>query len=114
MDSQGFNSQHKEDLRYLVGTSYLKFGMGKEITLHSVEPYFDPMFDGKDTLEQRLECLFGLKDRWTLGELDSLLGEFLEPGAKLAIVVGKITRQVKDASPFGRDKAPVYYYLKKF
>ena len=50
---------------------------------------------------------------WTLGEIDALIGEFLDPGQKLAVVLGKFSRQVKAESMF--DKAvQSNFYIKKF
>ena len=54
--------------------------------------YFDDAFTYLETAEQRLETLFKLKEKWTLGELEVILGEYLEPDVKMLVMLGKHTR----------------------
>ena len=54
--------------------------------------YFDDAFTYLETAEQRLETLFKLKEKWTLGELEVILGVYLEPDVKMLVMLGKHTR----------------------
>ena len=43
-------------------------------------------------MEQRLETLFALKEKWTIGELEGILEDFIDPDIKLVVLLGKLTR----------------------
>jgi len=75
--------------------------------------YFVKQFIYLETVEQRLEVLFKLKEKWTLCELEVLLGEFLEPDVKMLVMLGKQTRQLKEPSPLDKARL-ITYYIKKF
>jgi hypothetical protein len=90
---------HNHILDYLSGKAYVKI-QGTDWSLQSLDCYFDQAIFDEDNFEKRLLKLFTLKEKWTIGEIDAFLGEFVEPGVKLLVVLGKLTRQVKDVNPF--------------
>ena len=91
LDSQGLQN-HKQDINSLTGRAYLEVRTSTEISIKSFEMYFDDAFTYLETAEQRLETLFKLKEKWTLGELEVILGEYLEPDVKMLVMLGKHTR----------------------
>ena len=60
-----------------------------------------------------MDCLFKLKEKWQLCELEALLSEFLEPDVKMLVMLGKNTRVVKEQNPLDKTRQ-VNYYIRKF
>ena len=97
----------------LRGYSYTSCSTQGEVMLNAVNPNFDEELICTNTFEAKLQILFGLKDRWTLDEVDSLIGESLELGEKLANVIARHARQINDVSPLNK-QTTLTYYIKKF
>ena len=59
----------------------------------------------------RLAALFGVKEKWTKGELEAFLEPYLD--VKLDVYLMKNTRMIKDRNPFD-PQSEVMLYIKKF
>ena len=54
-----------------------------------------------------------LKEKWTLGELDRMLKDTLEPEQTLISMLQRSARTLKEVNPFDAAKTTLFY-IKKF
>lgn len=73
--------------------------------------YSDALKACMNSPDARLAALFGVKEKWTKGELEAFLEPYLD--VKIDAYLMKNTRMIKDRNPFD-PQAEVMLYLKKF
>ena len=69
----------------------------------ALNPYFHPeLVKCMENIEQRIEVLFKIKEKWTARELKSLLQDFCEPeiDAKFDLWLNKNSRTIKGQNPY--------------
>jgi len=108
-----------DDFGYLVSYAVIiptttkpeKWDQNVVVYLH--KHYNAALAAASTSFESRLAALFEIKPRWTYGELETYLNEWVEPELKLQTLLGRLARTVKDDNPFMAGKQCIYY-TKKF
>lgn len=100
------------DLSYLKKFTYITCKEGyheKDHVIHAVDYYALG-----ENLKTRLQKLYELKKKWTKGELQTFLGEFLDDyKGDINHFIAKELKLVKQKNPFDQEKQ-IFYYQKKF
>ena len=79
-----------------------------------LDPMLSPDFSStSNTFDSKLATLFSIKEKWTLGEMDSMLKGTLEPEQALSTLLQRNARTIKEPNPYGAKKITIFY-IKKF
>jgi hypothetical protein len=74
--------------------------------------YSEELSQQSHSFEARLNALLDVKPKWTYGELETYLSEWVEPDCKLAVLLSRMARVVREDNPFSSQKTQ--FYVKKF
>ena len=70
-------------------------GRETEILLFS-KYYSDLLVRHSSGFEDRLKALFEVKPKWTFGEIETYLGDWVEPDQKINVLLSRLARAVKE------------------
>ena len=100
------------DLGYLKRYAFITFKEHYHEKDHMISPI--DYYSLGDNLKDRLQSLYQLKKKWTKGELQTFLGEFLDDYKNdINQLLSKEMKFLKEKNPLDSEKE-IFYYLKKF
>ena len=66
--------------------------------------YSEDLARQSHSFETRLNALFEVKPKWTQGELETYLSEWIEPEFKLSVLLSRMARAVREDNPYSIQK----------